>query len=109
MQHLIEFYPFVSLVNLATSLFLYMSIFSDYIKPWPKFAKLGYAILTGVLLVESLMNLIVSPPLPYQEEIYVVKHIALFLIGSALCFFMFKKKQRWEHTHPSAKAISYTV
>lgn len=103
-----EIYQFVYIVNTATSLFLYASIFSDYIKPWPKFAKLGYAILTGVLLVESMMNLVFAPPLPYQEEIYLVKHTALFIIGSALCFFMFKKKKKWEHNHPVISA-TYTA
>ncbi len=94
-----EIYPFVSTLNLLTSLFLYISIFSEFIKPWPKLAKLGYAVLTGVLLVESVMNLLVAPPLPYQQEIYVVKHFALFVIGSALCFFIFQKKKSWDHCH----------
>ena len=97
-----EIYPFVALINILTSLFLYISIFSDFIKPWPKLAKLGYAVLTGVLLLESMMSLIVAPPLPYTEELYVVKHIALFVIGSALCFFILQKKRHWEHDHASS-------
>ena len=94
-----EIYPFVSTINLITSLFLYISIFSDFLKHWPKLAKLGYAVLIGVLLIESVMNLLMSPPLPYQQEIYVVKHFALFVIGSALCFFIFQKKKNWDHCH----------
>lgn len=99
MHPFMEIYPFVAVINILTSLFLYISIFSDFIKPWPKLAKLGYAVLTGVLLLESLMSLIVSPPLPYTEELYVVKHIALFIIGAALCFFIIQKKRHWEHDH----------
>lgn len=99
MYSLMEIYPFVALVNLATSLFLYISIFSDYIRPWPKIAKLGYAVLSGVLLLESVMNLFISPPLPYQQEIYAVKHLALFVIGSALCFFIVQRKKKWESCH----------
>lgn len=99
MQPFMEIYPFVAFVNLSTSLFLYLSIFSEFIKPWPKLAKLGYALLSGVLLIESVLNILIAPPLPYQQELYVVKHFALFIIGSALCFFVFKKKKHWEHCH----------
>ncbi len=99
MHPFMEIYPFVALINILTSLFLYISIFSDFIKPWPKLAKLGYAVLTGVLLLESMMSLIVAPPLPYTEGLYVVKHIALFVIGAALCFFILQKKRHWEHDH----------
>lgn len=102
MHPFMEIYPFVALINVLTSLFLYISIFSDFIKPWPKLAKLGYAVLTGVLLLESMMSLIMAPPLPYTEELYVVKHIALFVIGAALCFFILQKKRHWEHDRASS-------
>jgi len=99
MQPFMEIYPFVSIVNLLTSLFLYISIFSDFIKHWPKIAKLGYAVLSGALLVESVMNLLIAPPLPYQQELYVVKHLALFVISLTLCFFIFQKKKLWDSCH----------
>ena len=94
-----NFQQLTILVNLATSLFLYMSIFSEYIKPWPRLARLGYALLAGSLLIESALALIYTPP-PYKEEFRFIESLALLVVGLSLSAFTLWTRHCWFKTHP---------
>jgi hypothetical protein len=91
------------LVNLVTSLFLYLSIFSAYVKPWPKAAKLGYAVLAGTLLVESILCILYTPP-PYKAELRFVESMALLIIGLSLSAFTLWKRHCWVKEHSNSVA-----
>ena len=92
------------IVNLATSLFLYLSIFSEYVKPWPRTAKLGYAALAGLLLIEAVLSFLFNPP-PYQEELKILKHVALLILGLSLSAVMLWKRHCWYLTHKGPEYV----
>ena len=90
-------------INLAASLFLYISIFSDYVKHWPRLAKLGYALLSGSLLIEAILSVLFYPP-PFQEEIRAAKSIAILILSVSLSAVMLWKRHSWRVHHVTNRA-----